>query len=230
MSATSAAALPAAAPATFVRSTVGRKVIMAVTGFILFGFVLAHLAGNLLLYRGPEAMRDYALFLRSFLHGAGLWIARSGLLLSAVLHVWSATSLTLQSWAARPVGYRKWEARDSTYASRTMRWSGYILLAFIVYHLMHFTLGTAHPDFQELQPYHNVVAGFRVVPVSLFYIVAMVLLGLHLDHGVWSMLRTLGLGHPRYARYARLAALAFAILIVLGNVSFPIAVLLGLIR
>ena len=230
MSATTAAAIPPAATATFVRSTVGRKVIMAVTGFILFGFVLGHLAGNLLLYRGPEAIREYALFLRSFAHGAGLWAARSVLLVSAVLHVWSATSLTLQSRAARPVAYRKWEARDSTYASRTMRWSGFIVLAFIVFHLMHFTFGTVHPDFRELQPYHNVVAGFKVLPVSLFYIVAMVLLGLHLDHGFWSMLRTLGLGHPRYARYARLAAALFAILIVVGNVSFPIAVLLGWVR
>jgi succinate dehydrogenase / fumarate reductase cytochrome b subunit len=230
MSATSAAAFPPAATATFVRSTVGRKVIMAVTGFILFGFVLGHLAGNLLLYKGPEAIRDYALFLRSFLHGAGLWIARAGLLVSALLHIWAATSLTLQSRAARPIAYRKWEARDSTYASRTMRWSGVIVLVFIVYHLMHFTFGTVHPDFRELQPYHNVVAGFKVVPVSLFYIVAMVLLGLHLDHGFWSMLRTLGLGHPRYARYARVAAAVFAIVIVVGNISFPIAVLFGWVR
>jgi succinate dehydrogenase / fumarate reductase cytochrome b subunit len=230
MSATSAAAFPPAATATFVRSTVGRKVIMAVTGFILFGFVLGHLAGNLLLYKGPEAIRDYALFLRSFLHGAGLWIARAGLLVSALLHIWAATSLTLQSRAARPIAYRKWEARDSTYASRTMRWSGVIVLVFIVYHLMHFTFGTVHPDFRELQPYHNVVAGFKVVPVSLFYIVAMVLLGLHLDHGFWSMLRTLGLGHPRYARYARAAAAVLAIVIVVGNISFPIAVLFGWVR
>ena len=230
MSATTAAALPAAVPATFARSTVGRKVVMAVTGFILFGFILGHLAGNLLLYKGPEAIRAYALFLRAFLHGAGLWIARAVLLVSAVLHVWSATSLTLQSWAARPVAYRDWTARDSTYASRTMRWGGVILLVFIVYHLLHFTFGTVHPDFKELEPYHNVVAGFRVLPVSLFYIVAMILLGLHLDHGVWSMLRTLGLSHPRYARYARLAAAGFAILVVVGNVSFPIAVLLGWVR
>jgi succinate dehydrogenase / fumarate reductase cytochrome b subunit len=230
MSAASAVAVRLAAPATFGWSTVGRKVIMAVTGFILFGFILAHLTGNLLLYRGPEAMHSYAVFLRSFLHGTGLWAARTGLIISAVLHVWSATSLTLQSWAARPVGYRRWTARDSTYASRTMRWSGVILLAFIIYHLLHFTFGTVHPDFQELQPYHNVVAGFRVLPVSLFYIVAMVLLGLHLDHGVWSMLRTLGLSHPRYARWARLAAAGFAIVVVVGNISFPIAVLAGWVQ
>jgi len=226
----SVAVFPAAAPVTFVRSTVGRKVIMAGTGLVLFGFVFVHMLGNLQLYLGPAAINGYAVFLRHFLHGSGIWIARAVLVSAAGLHIWSATSLTLQSWAARPVGYKRWEPRESTYASRTMRWSGVIVLSFLVYHLLHFTLGTAHPDYVELQPYHNVVAGFRVVPVSIFYIVAMILLGFHLDHGAWSMLRTLGLAHPRYARYARAAAAAFAILLVLGNISFPIAVLAGVVR
>ena len=221
---------PAARSATFARSTIGRKVIMAVTGLVLLGFVFVHMVGNLQLYLGPAAMHEYAVFLRQVLHGSGIWIARSTLLAAAVLHIWSATSLTLESRAARPMAYRKWAPRDSTYASRTMRWSGVIVLAFIVYHLLHFTFGTAHPDFVDLQPYHNVVTGFRVVPVSAFYIIAMILLGLHIDHGAWSMLRTLGLSHPRYARYARIASALFAILIVLGNISFPLAVLAGIVR
>jgi succinate dehydrogenase / fumarate reductase cytochrome b subunit len=227
---TSLAAAPAATTATFARSTIGRKIVMAVTGLILFGFVLVHLIGNLQLYLGPAAMHDYAVFLRHLLHGTGIWIARAVLAASVVLHVWSATSLTLQSWAARPVAYRSWEPGESTYASRTMRWSGVIVAAFIFFHLLHFTLGTAHPDFVDLQPYHNVVTGFRVVPVSIFYIVAMILLGFHLDHGLWSMLRTLGLEHPRYAALARKAAAGFAILIVLGNISFPLAVLAGVVK
>ena len=214
----------------YVASTIGRKVVMAVTGLILFGFVLGHFVGNLTLYLGPEAINHYSEFLHGFLHGGGLWVARSGLLVSAILHVWSATSLTLESWAARPKGYRRWTAKDSTYASRTMRWGGVILFAFIVFHLMNLTFGNAHPDYVRGDVYHNVVAAFQVWPVSVFYIVAMVALGLHLDHGVWSMCQTLGLSHPRYKRWARRAALGFALLIVVGNCSFPIAVLAGWVR
>ena len=214
----------------YVESTIGRKAVMAVTGVILFGFVLGHLAGNLTLYLGPEAINGYGRFLRTFFHGAALWIVRATLLTSAVLHVWAATSLTLDSWAARPRGYRRWKAKDSTYASRTMRWGGVILVAFIGFHILHLTLGRMHPDFREADVYHNVVAGFRVWPVSLFYLVAMLCLALHLDHGVWSMLQTLGLSHPRYQRWARRAARAFAIVVGLGNCSFPIAVLAGWVR
>jgi succinate dehydrogenase / fumarate reductase cytochrome b subunit len=215
----------------YVTSTIGRKAVMAVTGLILFGFVLVHLVGNLTLYIGPEAINGYGLFLRTLLHGSALWIARAVLLTSVVLHIWSATSLTLDSWAARPEGYRNWEPRDSTYASRTMRWGGVIVGAFIVFHLLHFTLGTVHPDFRPGDVYHNVVSGFQDWPVSAFYIVSMVLLALHLDHGVWSMCQTLGLSsHPRYKRWARGAARLFAIVVIVGNCSFPIAVLAGWVR
>ena len=215
----------------YVTSTIGRKAVMAVTGLILFGFILVHLVGNLTLYISPEAINAYGAFLRTLLHGSALWIARAALLTAVVLHIWSATSLTLDSWAARPKGYKRWTAKDSTYASRTMRWGGVILGAFIVFHLLHFTLGTVHPDFRPGDVYHNVVAGFQVWPVSVFYIVSMVLLALHLDHGVWSMLQTLGLtAHPRYKHWARGAALAFAIVVGVGNCSFPIAVLAGWVR
>jgi succinate dehydrogenase / fumarate reductase cytochrome b subunit len=229
MTATTASALPRV-KVPYVASTIGRKAVMAATGLVLFVFVLGHFVGNLTLYAGPEAINGYSRFLRTFLHGAGIWVARLVLLTCAVLHVWSATSLTLESWAARPVGYKRWKAKDSTYASRTMRWGGVILFAFIVFHILHLTLGRFHPDYVPGDVYHNVVAGFQVWPVSLFYIVAMVLLGLHLDHGVWSMCQTLGLEHPRYKRWARGAALGFALLIVVGNCSFPIAVLAGWVR
>ena len=203
---------------------------MAVTGALLFGFVVAHLIGNLQVYLGPEAMNDYGVFLRQVFHGAGLWILRVGLLVAAVLHVWAATSLTLESRKARAVGYREQKWRESTYASRTMRWSGVIVLVFVVYHLMHFTFGNAHPSFIEGDIYHNFVAGFRSVPVSLFYILAMILLGLHIRHGFWSMFQTLGVSHPRYMRMAHTAAWIFAALIVLGNISFPLAVLAGYVK
>ena len=227
---TTAASLLPRVRLPYVASTIGRKAVMAVTGLVLFGFVLGHFVGNLTLYLGPEAINDYSRFLHGFLHGGGLWVARSGLLASAILHVWSATSLTLDSWAARPDPYRTWKAKDSTYASRTMRWGGVILFAFIVFHLLHLTFGTVHPAFEPGDVYHNVVSGFQVWPVSLFYVVAMVLLGLHLDHGVWSMCQTLGLSHPRYKRWARAAARGFALLIVVGNCSFPVAVLAGWVR
>jgi len=212
------------------RSTIGRKAVMAVTGIILFGFVLGHMIGNLQVYLGPEALNHYAVFLRTFLHGGGIWIARTVLLTAVVLHILSATSLTLESWAARPVKYRMWKADESTYASRTMRWGGVILFLFIVYHLLHLTFGVVHPDFIEGDVYHNFVVGFQSVPVSAFYILANLTLGLHLYHGVWSLLRTLGVSHPRYIRYGKAAAALFAGIVTAGNLSFPIAVLAGVIR
>jgi succinate dehydrogenase / fumarate reductase cytochrome b subunit len=212
----------------FLSSSIGKKVVMAVTGAALFGFVLAHMAGNLLAYKGPEALNAYAEGLRRF--PALLWGARLGLLAAAALHVWAATSLTLRNWAARPVAYRRRRSLASTYASRTMVWSGPILLLFVVYHLLHFTTGTVHHDFVPGDVYRNFVTGFRVPWVSGFYVAAMLALGLHLYHGAWSMLQTLGLSHPRYNAWRDgLCALVTA-LIVAVNISFPVAVLLGIIR
>lgn len=215
---------------TFLGSTIGKKIVMAVTGVVLAGFVLGHMTGNMLLYLGPEALDHYAEFLRSFLHGGGLWIARAVLLACAGLHVWAAVSLTRADRAARPVGYRQWTARESTLASRTMRWSGVVILAFLVYHLLDLTVGVVNPGFVEGRVFRNVVASFQVVPVALFYILAMLLLWGHLRHGVWSLLRTLGLSHPRYDALAHRVAAAFATLVVAGNVSFPLAVLLGVVK
>ncbi|HYJ32960.1 MAG TPA: succinate dehydrogenase cytochrome b subunit [Candidatus Binatia bacterium] len=214
----------------FAASTIGKKVVMAVTGFILFGFVVAHMIGNLQAYMGPEAMNAYAVWLRELMHGSALWIARAVLLLSVILHIWSATALTWDNVRARPVGYRRRAYDRSTYASRTMVWSGPILLLFIVYHLLHFTFGTVHPSFVEGDVYHNFVAGFQVVPVSVFYIVAMLALGYHLYHGIWSMLQTLGLSHPRYNFLRHGFAGLMTAIVVVGNISFPLAVLTGVIR
>jgi succinate dehydrogenase / fumarate reductase, cytochrome b subunit len=214
----------------FFGSSIGRKIVMAVTGVVLVLFVLGHMAGNMTVYLGREAMNNYAVFLRQFLHGAGLWIARIGLLAAVVLHIWAATSLTLSSRAARPIGYRERKWKESTYASRTMRWSGVFILLFVIYHLLHFTFGTVHPSFVEGDVYRNFVTGFQSLPVSVVYIVAMVLLGLHLRHGVWSMFQTLGVSHPRYIAMARAAAWVVAIVVVVGNVSFPIAVLAGIVK
>ncbi len=215
---------------TFLGSTIGRKIVMAATGVILFGFVVAHMAGNLQIYLGPSAMNHYAVFLRELLHGSGLWIARGVLLVSVVAHVWAAVSLTRLDLAARPVGYREWKPRESTYASRTMRWTGVLLAAFIVYHLLDFTFGTVNPGFEEGNVYGNVIRSFSVVPVAVMYVAAMGLLALHLKHGTLSMLRTLGMSHPRHQAIAAQVLNVVVGLTIAANISFPVAVLFGWVR
>jgi succinate dehydrogenase / fumarate reductase cytochrome b subunit len=200
---------------------------MAATGLLLYGFVIAHMIGNLQVYLGPEAINAYGEFLQHVLHGQGIWIARFALLVAVALHLWAAVSLTLGNRSARPRGYREWQARESTYASRTMVWSGPLLALFIVYHLAHFTLGNAHPDFVRGDVYRNVVVGFQNPFASGFYILAMLALGLHMYHGFWSMLQTLGLSQPRWNRIRRGLSLLLAWVVVLGNISIPLAVLLG---
>ena len=214
----------------FLTSTIGRKVVMAVTGLVLVGFVFVHMLGNLLLYQGPEAINEYGRFLREFLHGWGIWIFRAVLLGAVALHIGSAASLAREELAARPVRYRQWKPKRSTYASRTMRWSGVIVVSFIVFHLLHLTTGGVHPDFVEGDVYRNVVIGFSWWPAALFYVISMVLLGQHLRHGVWSLFQSLGVSHPRYLAAAQAGATAFSTIIVLGNVSFPLSVLFGLVR
>ena len=215
---------------TFLASTVGRKVVMAVTGVILFGFICVHMIGNLQVYMGAEALNHYGRFLKTFLHGGGIWIFRAVIITCVVLHGWAAVTLALENWKARPVGYRKNLWRQSSYASRTMVWGGPIILLFLLYHLLHLTFGTLHPNFVEEDVYHNVIAGFQVLPVSIVYIVAMLVLGFHLYHGVWSMLQTLGLSHPRYNPLRKAFATAFAVLIAAGNISFPLMVMAGRLR
>ena len=215
---------------TFLGSSIGKKVVMALTGVILFGYVLGHMIGNLQVYLGPEALNHYAVVLRQVFHGWALWIVRVLMLVAVGLHIWAATALTLESRRARRVGYGEQKWKESTYASRTMRWGGVIIALFVVFHILNLTTGTVHPGFVEGDVYHNFVAAFRNVPTSIVYTIAMIALGLHLRHGVWSMFQTLGVSHPRYIAMAKAAALLFAVIIVAGNLSFPIAVLAGFIR
>jgi succinate dehydrogenase / fumarate reductase cytochrome b subunit len=214
------------------RSSLGLKIVMALTGVVLLAFVVAHMVGNLQVYMGPEALNAYAVFLRAAGHGAALWAARAVLLASVVLHIWSAWRLTRMNNAARAVGYREKVYREATYASRTMRWSGVLLLLFIAYHLMHFTFGVraVHPRFVHGDVYHNVVTGFQNPLVSGFYILAMLALGLHLYHGAWSFMQTLGLSHPKYNHLRHAFASFITLVVVAGNISFPVAVLAGLVR
>lgn len=217
------------APA-FLSSSVGKKSVMAVTGLILFGFVVGHMIGNLQAYLGPSAMNAYAEWLRELLHGAGLWIVRAVLVGAVGLHVWAGVSLAWDNAMARPVGYRVVHHERSTYASRTMIWSGPILALFVIYHLLHLTTGTLHPDFVPGDAYGNFVTGFQSLPVSLVYVFAMLALGVHMYHGIWSMLQTLGLAHPRYNPLRHAFSGAITGIVILGNISFPVAVLLGVIH
>ena len=216
--------------APFLVSSVGRKVVMAVTGTLMFGFVTVHMLGNTQAYLGATVMNHYAEFLKGMLHGAGLPIFRIVLATAAGLHAWAALSLTLSNQAARPVAYRAQTYQASTLASRTMRWTGVCLALFIIYHLLHLTTGQAHPRFIPGDAYHNFVTGFQVPAASAFYIVAQLCLGFHLWHGVWSLTQTFGLSHPRYDRLRRCLAYGFAILVAGVNISFPVAVLAGIIH
>lgn len=213
--------------ARFYQATIGKKVVMAVTGIILLGFVFAHMMGNLQIYLGRDVLNAYALKLRDV--PAVLWSARAILLIAFVLHVWTTISLARIKKAARPIAYVKKDNVGSSYASRTMLWTGPTIAAFVIYHLLHFTWGTAHPNFKELMPYDNVVAGFSVPIVSIVYIIAMLLLGMHIYHGAWSMFQTLGASHPKYSPLLRRFAAIFAALIVAGNISIPVSVMLGIV-
>ena len=221
--------------ASLYRSAVGKKAVMAVTGVILFGFVLVHMVGNLKVYFGPESFNEYAEALRTMFgpyvpREGALWAARLVLLAAVVFHIHAAYALTMMNREARPVGYQNRDFVKASYASRTMRWGGVIILVFVIYHLLHFTTGQAHPDFIKSDPYHNFVSGFRVWWVSAFYILANLALGLHLFHGIWAMFSSLGVTHKRFENLRRGFATAFAVLITLGNISFPVMVLVGVIR
>ncbi len=219
------------------RSSLGKKYLMAGTGFFMFLFVIAHLAGNLQIFLGPEAINRYGHFLQS--NPELIWPARISLLLFLLLHIWAAIQLSLENKAARPAGYAQWKPVGSTYASRTMLMSGIIIFAFVVYHLLHFTvqwqyINLTHQsfvDFTDPQKRHDIfkmmVVGFGNIWVSGFYILGMALLCLHLSHGVSSMFQSLGWKNAVYGPFLDKLARVGAVLIFLGYVSIPIAILAG---
>lgn len=222
---------------SFYRSAIGKKAVMAVTGVVMFGWILAHMLGNLKLFLGPEKLNHYAEWLQVMgapllPPTAALWISRLVTLLAVVFHIHSAYTLTLMNREARPVGYRSREYVASSYASRTMRWGGVIILLFIAYHLLHLTFGyrVAPAEFIRGDVYHNVVAGFQVWWISAIYIIANLALGLHLFHGLWSMFNSLGWSHPKINPWKRHFATAFAVIITLGNIAMPLAVMMGIVR
>ena len=213
---------------SFYGSTVGKKIVVAATGFIGVGYVALHMLGNLLAFEGPARLNTYAALLKS--NGGLLWTARMVLMVAVVLHMVMAYQLAWRCQKGRPISYYRWKAVASTFASRTMRWSGPIVGVFIIYHLLHFTTGTVHPDFHPGDVYRNVVTGFRVWYISLFYIVAMLALSLHMYHGVWSMFQSLGMNHPEYNSLVRGVATCVTVAVVIGFISVPVGVLLNIVQ
>ena len=216
-------------------SLIGKKVVMAVSGVVLLGFVLGHMVGNLKVFQGPEHFDAYAEGLRTvgaplFGRGQLLWAVRVVLLLAVVLHIAAAWAVTRASWAARPQEYRALQLVETTYAARTMRWGAVIILLFVIFHLLDLTFGRVNPSFLPGDPYHNVIATFGRVPVALGYVVAMGALCLHLYHGIESACQTLGLNHPRYNRWRGPIALGFSLVVAGGFIAVPVAVLAGVVR
>jgi succinate dehydrogenase / fumarate reductase, cytochrome b subunit len=217
------------------RSAVGKKYVMAITGIVLMGYVLAHMIGNLKIYLGPTALNEYGEWLRELGEPAAprtvvLWILRVVVAIAFALHIHAAYALTVMNRRARPVAYRsKREYVAANFAARTMRWTGVIVGLFVLFHLADLTWGFANPAFDRGDVYHNVVASFQRWPVSLFYILANLALGLHLYHGSWSLFQSLGVNNPRFNHWRWYFAVAFALVVTLGNVMFPIMVLAGIV-
>lgn len=209
-------------------STIGQKLIMAATGAALSFFVLMHMSGNLLAFRGPAALDAYGATLRKV--PALLWGTRLGLLTAVGLHIWAYLALTGKSWAARPQGYKVVSYRESTYASRTMRFTGPLLFAFIVYHLLDLTVGTLNPGFEHGMVYRNLKASLERPAVAGFYLLAMGALGFHLHHGIWSMFQSIGFSQPRYESLGRRFATLFTVVVTAGFALVPLAVLFGWLK
>jgi succinate dehydrogenase / fumarate reductase cytochrome b subunit len=215
--------------ATFYRSSVGKKMIVAITGIILILVVIGHLLGNLQIYAGPDKINGYA----EFLHHAPalLWGTRLLLLFALVAHVVTSVELSVRNLSARPIAYSRRTDLATSYAARTMMWSGPILLLFILYHLAHLTFGVV-PEFEydEHNVYNNIVFSFRLWWLSGLYIAAQVALCMHLYHGAWSFLQTLGANHPAYNAWRRRLAAAASVAIFFGYVSIPVSVMAGWLR
>lgn len=219
----------------FWRSSIGGKVTMAVTGVLLFGFVVAHLLGNLQLLMGPDAINSYA----KWLHDKGplLWLARAGLLVVFVLHVATGVRLAAANRAARPVAYAKRDTLVATFASRSMVLTGFSLLFLVIYHLLHFTFGMTNPEHYALKQagaggfdvYSMVVTSFSSWPIVVAYVVFQVVLYLHLSHGIQSLAQTLGIHHARYTPMIKTLSYVLALLVAGGNVLLALSVRLGLV-
>jgi succinate dehydrogenase / fumarate reductase cytochrome b subunit len=227
---------PAPWPVEFYRSAVGKKWVMAVTGILLMGYVFFHMLGNLKVYLGAEDLNHYGEWLRDLLvpffpRTVTLWLLRIGLTAAFVFHIHAAYGLTRINREARAAGgyISKRDYQAANAASRSMRWTGVVILLFLVFHLADLTWGTVNPDFVRGDVYRNLVASFERPGVSAIYIVANLALGLHLFHGAWSMFQSLGVNNPKWNSWRRGFAVGFAAIVTVGNLTFPIAALTGII-
>ena len=217
------------------QSSLGKKYLMAISGLILFLFVIVHMLGNLQVYLGAEAMNRYAHFLKS--NPELLWPVRAVLFVSVIVHIVTALQLAAENRAARHIPYQTRKLVGASFASRTVVISGLVLFAFIVYHLLHFTLGVTNPDFMQLRDasghhdvYGMVVQGFKDPLVSGFYIISMGLLCLHLSHGVGSLFQSLGLRNKANTNAILKFARVAAVIVFIGNCSIPITIVAGVLR
>lgn len=212
--------------ATLWRSTIGQKIVMAATGLIMVAFLIGHVAGNLLVFFGPDAINGYARGLHE--HMVLLWTARVVLIVSVLLHIFAAVTLTARDRRARPVGYTRQRMAVATWAGRTMRWSGVLLAAFILFHLLHLTTGTFRPaPFAFTDVYQNVIGGFRIPWVAAVYLFAMVLVAMHLYHGIWASFRTLGAAPLSPAPLRRRLGAALTFVLWLGFTLIPLLIVIG---
>jgi succinate dehydrogenase cytochrome b subunit len=235
LNATLARSRPVTGLTSLWRSTIGKKYVMAITGLIWFGYLIVHLWGNLKIYAGPAFLNDYGAWLRTvgepfFGYSQLLWLVRLVLIPAFIVHVWAAIQLTARDRASRPRNYSMRKNLESTFASRTMIWGGLFILLFVIYHVLDFTFGTVNPGFEEGNIYHNIIASFRLWPVAAFYILAMIAVGLHLLHGIWSTFQTLGWNTARANRLIRNFATFAALALTIGNISIPVAVLIGVLK
>lgn len=219
----------------FFSTTIGKKILVAVSGLFIVFYLLLHLAGNLEIFAGPEAVNNYAQFLRTM--PKLLWAFRIALIAAFVIHIWMTISLSRANLAARPTPYQLKKSRKANFASRTMVLSGLTLLAFVIYHLAHYTLGLTNPELMELTDhqgrhhvYNMMVMGFSHPVVSGFYILAQILLAFHLSHGVSSAARTLGVSNYHIYERIRQAGMIFAAIIAMLYISIPLAVYFGFVR
>lgn len=220
--------------AEFYRSALGKKYAMAITGIVLLAYVVVHMIGNLKLYQGAADLNAYADWLRQLLYPAlpregALWIFRVVLLGSVLVHMHAAYALWRDNRRKRPARYEKRDYVAVNFANRTMRWTGVIVALFVVFHIADLTFGATNPAFDHSDVYGNIVASFSNPLIAGIYIVANLALGLHLYHGAWSLFQTMGWNNRRFNAWRRYFAVTVAAAVVVGNVSFPLAVLTGVV-